>query len=160
MQSDTLIDWKILPLVDEDIDEVLKIEEDSFPMPWSRNIFEKELRNPVSYALAGWLKKDSVDWLVAYVFFWIVQGEAHILNMTVRRDCRRRGLSTRLLNFTLQFMTEKGVEDIFLEVRRSNKAAISLYEKFGFKVFYERKKYYMDEDALVMGLSLSEWSGE
>ena len=159
MQNKTLIDWKILPLTDEDIDEVLKIEEDSFPKPWSRNIFERELRNPVSYSLTGWLKKDSVDWLVAYVFFWIVQGEAHILNLTVRRECRRSGLSQRLLSFTLQYMREKGVEDIFLEVRKSNKAATSLYEKFGFRVFYERKKYYDDEDALVMGLSLSQWNG-
>ncbi len=158
MQKEILIDWKILPLVEEDIDEVLKIEEDSFPKPWSRNIFERELRNPVSYGLAGWLKKDSADWLVAYVYFWIVQGEAHILNMTVRRECRRRGLAKRFLSFMLQFMREKGVEDIFLEVRRSNKAAISLYESFGFRVFYERKDYYVDEDALVMGLSLSEWN--
>jgi ribosomal-protein-alanine N-acetyltransferase len=159
LQDETFIDWKILPLTEEDIDEVLKIEEDSFPKPWTRNIFERELRNPVSYSMTGWLKKNSVDWLVAYVFFWIVQGEAHILNMTVRREYRRKGLSKRLLNFTLQFMTEKGVEDIFLEVRRSNKAAIALYEKFGFRVFYERKDYYVDEDALVMGLSLSQWSG-
>lgn len=156
---ETLTDWKILPLTKEDIDEVLKIEEDSFPKPWSRNIFEKELKNPVSYSLAGWLTRDFSDLLVAYVFFWIVQGEAHILNLTVRGEYRRMGLSKRLLGFVLQFMSEKGVEDIFLEVRRSNKAAISLYESFGFRVFYERKNYYVDEDALVMGLSLSEWKG-
>ncbi len=159
MQREPLTDWKILPLREEDIDEVLKIEEDSFPQPWSRNIFEKELKNQVSYSLAGWLTRDSSDLLVAYVFFWIVQGEAHILNLTVRGEFQRMGLSKRLLEFVLSFMSEKGVEDIFLEVRRSNKAAISLYENFGFKVFYERKNYYEDEDALVMGLALSEWKG-
>ena len=159
MQNEPLTNWKILPLTEEDIDEVLKIEEDSFPKPWSRNIFEKELKNPVSYSLAGWLTRDSSDLLAAYVFFWIVQGEAHILNLTVRGEFQRMGLSRRLLGFVLQFMSEKGVEDIFLEVRRSNKAAISLYESFGFRVFYERKNYYEDEDALVMGLSLSEWNG-
>jgi ribosomal-protein-alanine N-acetyltransferase len=156
---ETLTDWKILPLTEEDINEVLKIEEASFPKPWSRNIFEKELKNPVSYSLAGWLTRDLSDLLVAYVFFWIVQGEAHILNLTVREECRRKGLSKKLLEFVLQFMSEKGVEDIFLEVRRSNVAAISLYESFGFRVFYERKNYYVDEDALVMGLSLSQWKG-
>lgn len=155
MQREHLTDWKILPLTKEDIDEVLKIEEDSFPKPWTRNIFEKELKNPVSYSLAGWITRDSSDLLVAYVIFWIVQGEAHILNLTVREEFRRMGLSKRLLGFVLSFMSEKGVEDIFLEVRRSNKSAISLYESFGFKVFYERKNYYVDEDALVMGLSLS-----
>ncbi len=159
MQREPLTDWKILPLTEEDIDEVLKIEEDSFPTPWSRNIFIKELKNPVSYSLAGWLTRDSSDLLVAYVFFWIVQGEAHILNLTVREEFRRMGLSKRLLGFVLPFMREKGVEDIFLEVRKSNKAAISLYESFGFRVFYERKDYYVDEDALVMGLALSEWKG-
>jgi ribosomal-protein-alanine N-acetyltransferase len=159
LQNKSLTDWKILPLTEDDIDAVLKIEEDSFPKPWSRNIFTKELKNPVSYSLAGWLTRDASDKLAVYVFFWIVQGEAHILNLTVRRDFRRMGLSKRMLDFTLNFMREKGVEDIFLEVRRSNKAAISLYESFGFRVFYERKKYYVDEDALVMGLSLAEWKG-
>lgn len=156
MQNETLTDWKILPLTPEDLDEVLIIEEDSFPKPWSRNIFTKELKNPVSYSLAGWLTRDSSDLLVVYLIFWIVQGEAHILNMTVRSEFRGMGLAKRMLSFTLSFMREKGVEDIFLEVRRSNTVAIALYESFGFKVFYERKKYYVDEDAMVMGLSLSE----
>ncbi|MBE9532022.1 MAG: ribosomal protein S18-alanine N-acetyltransferase [Proteobacteria bacterium] len=159
MQNESLTDWKILPLTDEDIDAVLAIEEDSFPKPWSRNIFTKELMNPVSYSLAGWLTRDTDDQLAAYIFFWIVHGEAHILNLTVRRDFRSMGLSKRILGFSLNFMREKGVEDIFLEVRRSNEAAIALYESFGFRVFYERKKYYVDEDALVMGLTLSQWNG-
>jgi ribosomal-protein-alanine N-acetyltransferase len=159
LQNDSLTDWKILPLTEEDIDAVLKIEEESFPKPWSRNIFTKELTNPVSYSLAGWTAREASDRLAVYVFFWIVQGEAHILNLTVGSEFRRMGLAKRMLAFTMQFMREKGVEDIFLEVRRSNKAAISLYESFGFRVFYERKKYYVDEDALVMGLSLSKWKG-
>ena len=159
MQNESLTDWKILPLTEEDIDAVLKIEEDSFPKPWSRNIFTKELKNPVSYSLAGWLTKDSSDLLAVYVFFWIVHGEAHILNLTVRSEFGVWGLRRGCLRLRLHFMREKGVEDIFLEVRRSNKAAISLYESFGFRVFYERKNYYVDEDALVMGLSLSEWNG-
>jgi len=41
-----------------------------------------------------------------------------------------------------------------LEVRRSNKAAQELYEKFGFNVIVSRKRYYKNpvEDALVMAL--------
>lgn len=159
MQNNSLTDWKILPLTEEDIEAVLKIEEDSFPKPWSRNIFIKELKNPVSYSLAGWITREASDQLAVYVFFWVVEGEAHILNLTVRSEFRRLGLAKRMLDFTLHFMREKGVEDIFLEVRKSNKAAISLYEIFGFRVFYERKNYYVDEDALVMGLSLSKWNG-
>ena len=49
-------------------------------------------------------------------------------------------------------MKEKGVEKVFLEVRKSNSNAIALYEKFGFSVYAERKNYYTDngEDALLM----------
>ena len=154
MQEKTLTGWKILPLTDEDLDEVLLIEGVSYTRPWSANIFKRELDNKVSYSFAAKASVEGREALVAYTVFWIVGGEAHLLNLAVSEKMRGMGIAARLLSFALRYMAESSVEDVFLEVRRTNEAAIRLYEKFGFRTFYERKKYYGDEDALVMGLSL------
>jgi ribosomal-protein-alanine N-acetyltransferase len=47
---------------------------------------------------------------------------------------------------------------VTLEVRPSNAAARSLYEKLGFKVLWVRQNYYSNprEDALIMGKFLSQ----
>lgn len=147
---------RVMPLQNEDLDDVLAIENVSYPNPWSRNIFEKELLNPVShsFALKADVGADAV--LAAYIFLWIVHGEGHILNLTVKPELRGRGLARELLAFTLNFMAEDGVADCFLEVRRSNSAARALYESFGFREFYVRKNYYGTEDALVMGLTITD----
>lgn len=136
----------------EDIDAVLDIERASFTNPWKRSMFESELRNPVSSAYT--LKRDFGDdeTVAAYIIFWVVQGEAHILDLAVHPDCRRRGLGEALLVAALDMMRTRLVFEVFLEVRKSNAPAIALYRKLGFKESFIRRNYYGDEDALVMTL--------
>ena len=47
---------------------------------------------------------------------------------------------------------ERGVTDYFLEVRKSNQAAIALYSRLGFQEVGVRKNFYEDpvEDGIVM----------
>lgn len=137
----------------EDLDEVLKIEAASFPKPWTRNQFESELRNPISSAFILRLDKESRA-LVGYTVFWVVHGEAHILNIAIHPEYRGRGLAKCLLRAVLDVMKRRMVYEVFLEVRVSNKTAISLYKRFGFREAFIRKKYYGDEDAIVMTLEL------
>jgi len=134
----------------EDLDEVLAIEQKSFPLPWTWAMFERELENPVSFSYTVRVRDGGGEALGAYIIFWIVYGEAHILDFAVHPDLRRRGLATWLLENIISRLREGSVIGIFLEVRKSNAPAIELYKKFGFKESYERKKYYGDEDALVM----------
>ena len=49
-------------------------------------------------------------------------------------------------------MQESGINAVYLDVRRSNLAALKLYNKYGFKPLGVRKNYYSKprEDALVM----------
>ncbi len=143
---------RILPMSEEDMDEVMRIERLSFPNPWRREFFERELKNPVSYAFVEKIEERGRPRLVAYMVFWIVTEEAHILNIAVDPELRRQGLARRLLATALAFMEERGVEVVHLEVRRSNRAAISLYRKFGFEEVYIRENYYGNEDAIVMRL--------
>jgi ribosomal-protein-alanine N-acetyltransferase len=57
----------------------------------------------------------------------------------------------------LEMMKASMVDDVFLEVRKSNVAAKELYRKLNFKESYERKKYYGDEDAVIMRLIFNEY---
>ena len=143
-------------MIDEDLDPVVEIENVSYVRPWSRKTFVSELNNPISHAFTGKFNIDGKDVLAAYSVSWIVEDEAHLLNLTVHPDFRRMGVARKLLAFNLRFMGEGAVETVFLEVRRSNEAAIILYEEYGFKEFYVRSMYYGDEDALVMGLQLED----
>ena len=136
----------------EDLPAVLSIENEAYKKPWSRDLFERELDNPVASAYTLKVTRAGAGVIAGYAIFWMVSGEAHILNVAIRADLRRRGLATHLVREVLKMMDEFMVLDVFLEVRKSNHAAIALYEKFGFRETFERKNYYGDEDAMVMRL--------
>lgn len=144
----------------DDLEGVLEIERVSFPSPWPRSQFERELKNPLSYAFTTKvihpLEGKGLR-IIGYVIFWLVADEAHILNIAVHPGFRRRGIAKALLRFTLELLLKKGGKGVFLEVRRSNLAARRLYKGFGFKEIGVRKGYYTDnqEDAIVMGFELS-----
>ncbi len=151
-----ICDLAIVPVFEENLPEVVAIERDSFENPWSLAQFKGELDNPVSFAYMAKLALGGGDPdlgpMAGYVIFWVVSGEAHILNICVAPWARRRGVARGLLDFALAVMDGKGVFEVFLEVRPSNQGAIKLYESYGFKKAYKRRNYYGDEDAQVMSL--------
>ena len=148
-------DVKVFPMDAEDLDEIMEIERVSFPHPWSRELFLRELANNISYQFIYRAVVDGRDMLVGYTILWIVADEGHILNIAIEPRLRRRGLARRFLDFILVFMEEKGVREVRLEVRRSNVGAIKLYNDYGFTEEYVRKNYYGDEDAILMVLDLA-----
>jgi len=131
-----------------DIDQILAIENVSFPSPWPRQIFEREINAENSYKRAIRFSGS----VVAYLVTWTIYDEVHILNIAVHPDFRKIGLGERLLRDCLDFSYDRGLKLAVLEVRTSNNSAIKLYEKIGFKTLRVRKKYYSDtgEDAYVM----------
>jgi len=154
---------KINPMTGEDIAEVMEIEMLSFPNPWSRAQFESEIRNPVSFSYTVRTREDGRggrERLVAYIVFWVVHGEAHVLNIAVHTDFRREGIATWLMEASLGVMRENLAYEVYLEVRRSNAAARRLYSNLGFKEVFERKNYYGDEDAIVMRYAFEELPGD
>lgn len=138
-----------------DLDEVLEIEQSSFPKPWTRGMFEGELRNPVSFSYTLKVRpQEGKEEIGGYVVLWVVHGEAHILNIAVNPKYRGKGIATRLMSLMLELMKRNLVYEVFLEVRVSNTAARNLYKRFGFRESFVRKNYYGDEDAIVMVLDL------
>jgi ribosomal-protein-alanine N-acetyltransferase len=144
--------WAVEPLVESDLDEVLEVERASFSNPWSRQMFLWEMQNAgVSYAYV--LRTPA--WPVAgFCTVWRVLDEVHINNVAVRPECRGQGAGRVLLSYVLREGAANGAARATLEVRRSNVAALKLYENLGFRVGGTRRNYYTSpvEDALVLWL--------
>ena len=145
---------EIREMTEPDLDEVLAIEKVTFPAPWSRMLFERELATPFARSFVAWDKE--VGRIVGYLCFWLVDRETHILNLAIHPQYRRMGIGARLLGFGVDYCQNQGVQLITLEVRRSNYKAISLYRDFRFQPQGVRRRYYSDsgEDAIIMGLDL------
>ena len=127
--------------------EVMKIDKECFPDPWSEKSFVDEMENENTVYLVA-----IDDGVLGYAGMWSVFENADITNIAVSPDARRRGIGESLLLELIKYAEKRGADNIRLEVRSSNTAAISLYEKCGFLEVGIRKKYYSDngEDALIM----------
>lgn len=148
-------DLKIFPMSFTDLEEVMEIENLSFPRPWHKSQFKKELTNPISFSFVGKILHNGNLKLISYIVFWLISDEVHILNIAVHPEYLRRGIATELMFFSMSNMREMEATDVFLEVRSSNVAANRLYKSLGFKDIGIRKGYYENgEDAIVMHYEL------
>lgn len=144
----------------EDVDQVHAIERLSFPLPWSRESFIREICEiDNSHLLVVSEDEDravspegSRVEVMGYACWWEVVDECHITNFAVAPEHRRKGVADFLLERILEDARGRGLLRATLEVRLSNAAAIALYEKWGFTAAAMRPRYYPDnrEDALVM----------
>ena len=141
-----------------DLVEILEIERDSFPTPWSPGLFRSEMANSISRILVGKTVQAQGTAVAGYVVFWRVADEIHLHNIAVRRDLRKCGIASRLLSKVIRDCLQEGGRFVTLEVRRSNLPAQKLYESFGFSVRGVRRGYYTDtgEDALIMSADLEQ----
>ena len=134
----------------DDIDDVIAVEAKAFgEHHWSRDSFYNELSNELAHYFAA---IDEDNKLVGYAGCWQILEEAHITNIAVDLDYRRKHIGEALLRQIIQCCYDEKIKYITLEVRVSNKPAIKLYEKYGFKSLGLRKGYYQNnnEDALIM----------
>ncbi|MCX6552917.1 MAG: ribosomal protein S18-alanine N-acetyltransferase [Acidobacteria bacterium] len=138
----------------DDLDGVLAVDRESFSHPWTRAMYEEELRSPARSKLAV-LRMPGIP-VAGYVSFWLVVDELHINNVAVLQACRQRGLGRALVEFALREAAARGAVTAILEVRQSNEAARALYEDLGFRQVGARAGYYADpdENALVFSRSL------
>jgi [ribosomal protein S18]-alanine N-acetyltransferase len=133
----------------DDLDAVMRIEQESFTNPWTREMYEAELGNRgVAHC---WLARDEGQ-PVGFCSFWRILDELHINNLAVAPPRRREGIATTLLGHTLREGAKSGAKRATLEVRRSNTIAQRLYERHGFRIAAVRRGYYSNpvEDAIVL----------
>jgi len=137
-------------MTSDDVEEVAEIEKNTFPMPWSKQSFYKEVNenNMAKYLVA--VKGNEI---VGYGGLWHIVTEMHITNIAVKKEYRGLGIGKGLVSSLIDIAkNDELVEGISLEVRRSNFTAQDLYRKYGFYVIGIRGKYYEDnrEDAYIM----------
>jgi len=138
-------------MIEPDLDDVLAIEQTSFPSPWKRDHFLHEIAAPHSYPFVA----ECAGVVAGYVCLTVLFEEAQILDIAVAADRRGRGIALMLMEFAVGTAMEKGAEVLALEVRSSNRAAILLYERLGFKPIGLRAGYYEGlDDALLMEKNL------
>ena len=135
---------------EEDVPQIHAIEKLCFAMPWSEESILHDVKENV---VARWLVLDDGEGRVlAYAGMWFVLDEAHVCNVAVHPDFRRRGYGKRIFEALCSLAQENSMSMMTLEVRRSNLAAQNLYHQCGFLDVGYRKRYYEDnrEDALIM----------
>jgi ribosomal-protein-alanine N-acetyltransferase len=135
-----------------DLSEILAIEKESFSSPWTAVMFTQELENTLAQCLVIRIIYEGKSVIGAYIIFRLIADEAHLHNLAVKKEFKRQGLAQSLMVTMKDIAMQVGIYARTLEVRESNKEAISLYRKCGFVVKGRRPLYYTDtsEDALIM----------
>lgn len=141
-----------------DVRSLWEIEKVSFPSPWSLWCFLAEYANSKSTILVAGPPPPEPWETWGYIIYWILADEMHLLNLAVHPAQHRRGIARSLLTAALEKARAQGAAVVWLEVRPSNAAALSLYHSFGFKEIGIRPGYYTDngEDALIYAFSWEE----
>ena len=149
---------EIIPMTEEHIDGVLAVEEAVFSIPWSRNDFEREIREN---AMAIYYVAVQDGKIVGYAGMWHIITEGHITNVGVLEEVRGMGIGSMLMEQLLKVADEKQMTGMTLEVRMGNAPAQALYHKYGFHAEGIRKNYYPDtkEDAIIMWKFFENFAG-
>ncbi|MFI4940879.1 MAG: ribosomal protein S18-alanine N-acetyltransferase [Burkholderiales bacterium] len=151
----SLLDLSLARMQADDLSEVMAIENDVYPHPWTRGNFLDSLYS--GYEI--WTVRDASAALAGYFLLMPSVDEAHLLNIAVRREMQGKSIGRLLLDHAVALTRRHGLKSILLEVRPSNARAITVYEHYGYAKIGIRKSYYpavgnLREDAIVMRLSL------
>lgn len=154
-QSPTLDQLRFAPMQPDDLAEVLAIENDVYPYPWTRGNFLDSLYS----GYHAHTLRDADGALAGYFLLMNAVDEAHLLNISVRRDLHGRGIGRFQLDRVLALTRELGLGSVLLEVRPSNARAYEIYLQYGFAEIGRRRGYYPSagntrEDAIVMRYTL------
>lgn len=151
--ANELVLASIRPMTEADIDDVVRVEQESYEFPWKESIFRDCLQVGYSCWVIEYPEK-----FVGYALLTAAVGEAHILNLCIAPGFRRFGLARLLLSHLDDVAKSYCAKKIFLEVRPTNQGAIQLYEDEGFIEVGMRKNYYPAkdgrEDAIIMAKRL------
>jgi len=145
------------PMRRDDLRAVLEIEKRVFPRPWSRALFDRELRNPrARMVVAVPAAEEEEPAVLGYSSSWVVADEAHLLNLAVHPRYQGAGIGRCLLEAVIDDSRQRGARVVFLEVRAGNIVARRLYRRLGFRDLGVRRGYYgPGQDAIVMELRLA-----
>ena len=139
-----------------DLDEIARIESESFRIPWKREFFASELSEPYRYARVLVGSEGAVPRIGGYLFAVSLYEEFHVNKIATDSRVRHRGFGRQLIEDAIARARGVGAATVTLEVRVSNLTAREFYRSYGFREAFRRKNYYQDgEDAFALVLSLA-----
>ena len=145
--------YNFFPMGIKDLNKIYDLELESYSFPWTKEI----LRDCILYKYDSFVVFFNEN-LVGYVIAKITYPETHILNLTVKKSFRKKGIGRSLIELIISEARLRNSENIILEVRVDNIQAQSLYKKLNFEIIGTRKDYYESEngreDAYVLKLDL------
>ncbi|MCL2842652.1 MAG: ribosomal protein S18-alanine N-acetyltransferase [Oscillospiraceae bacterium] len=139
---------QIKPAEPRHLSEIVGLEHEIFPDPWSAALLERRLHDSATRFLVA----EGEGAIQGYGILQLLPPEAELFNIAVNPTARRQGVGKCLLEALLETAKAEGVTAIHLEVRASNIGALALYNRLGFRQIGLRKKYYDNpcEDAVLM----------
>ena len=139
--------FRIEKLTKNMVKDVFEIEKTFFDLKTNQSMLDSFDNKNLFYFVLFFDEK-----IVGFLECSIILDEAELFEIAIKQEFQGKKLANELMKYFISFCKEKNVSTIFLEVNTINNRAISLYEKFGFKQYGIRKKYYGDNDAVLMKL--------
>lgn len=152
---------RITPIGEMHLDSIKAIEHNCFPIPWDDDVFDMLARWQGRILLEGGrlirmdIAEDNGE--IAGYIVWEenrISRKGRIMNIAVKKRCRRKGIGRLLLIHALKSQRENGMNICELEVRESNFSAQRLYESVRMKVSDRVLGYYETEDAIIYSIRL------
>ena len=146
------VSCQIREMVWEDCRAVHSLLQEAFQKAWSLESLEEMFRVPGYLCLVAAETKEDGGRIHAFAGMKSVLDEADITDVAVRKSDRGLGLGTSIFSCLMEMAAKRGIRQVFLEVRASNRPALALYKKTGFTPAGLRNNYYQEpvEDALLM----------
>lgn len=130
--------------INDDIQQIMKVEESCFPVPWPDFLFKAHLNNP------GFVVYERESEILGYAIIGDSEGKAHLQNIAVHPEYRRQGVGTKLLEWCIDLVRLYGYHEVILEVREKNTGSRLFYEDSGFEIAGTVEGYYLDDNATIM----------
>lgn len=142
------------------INSLANLHKSSFQRGWGAHDFALFLQDKQMLLIGAYPSRNREP--AAFLLLRMAADEAEIISIAVDRRHRRKGLAAAMLDMALDMLYEKGINCLLLEVDETNKAAVTLYQYFGFEIVGERRAYYPNKsgkaasNALIMRLALED----
>jgi ribosomal-protein-alanine N-acetyltransferase len=132
-----------------DIDQIYELGEKLSPNFKKTNDLKEILKDKYTKILVD----EEENKVVAFLMYTDLKETMDIIDIYVDENYRNQKIASCLIDYMIS-EADSSLKIITLEVRKNNKPAINLYEKFGFEIINTRKNYYENEDAYLMGRSI------
>lgn len=130
-----------------ELQEILISDFDDF---WSFSTLKEEVENENSSYIIGKINNE----IIGFAGLKKIFDQADIMNIVIEKTYRNQGIGTLLLENLILLAKDLNISTLFLEVNEQNKPAIHLYEKLGFEKLGVRKKYYNNNNGIIMKKNL------